>query len=452
MDLSNLRVLIIGLGRTGIATARFCAAKGAHIMVADEKRAFELVDALKAISDIPVELRLGRHDEEIMSMVDLVVPSPGVPPFHYLLRAARDRGISIISEIELAYRFLVTPIIAITGTNGKTTTTRLIGEILTVWGKRVFVGGNIGNPLIGIAGNDHDFEYLVVELSSFQLQWIERFHPCIAVLLNVSPDHIDYHGTYEEYRRAKERIFENQTDRDGAILNADDSTAPLLGGKIKANVMWFSSSSVVDRGMFKKGEILLSESHQGNGEEYPISAVRLRGNHNYENVMAAILAVRRCGCPPRVIRQTLENFNGLPHRMEYVGAAEGVEFYNDSKGTNVDAVIRALESFSKPVILLLGGRNKGGDFSRLAKPAGEKARKVILFGEARRDIGSAVGSAVKTIMTETLKEAVYAAWSSARSGDVILLSPGCASFDEFKNYEERGNFFKHSVRHIIEHK
>ena len=450
MDLSNCRVLVIGLGRTGIATVRFCAEKGAEVIVVDEKQAFELEDALNAISDVPAELKLGMHDDEAISTVDLVVPSPGVPPFHYLLEAARERGVPIISEIELASRFLTAPIIAITGTNGKTTTTRLIGEILSTWGKKVFVGGNIGNPLIGIAGKEQGLEYLVVELSSFQLQGIERFHPFIAILLNVTPDHLDYHGTYEEYRRTKERIFENETDRDLAILNADDSGAASLGRTIEADVAWFSSSSLVEKGMLKKSNILHCRNREGDGDEYPIDTIRLRGNHNYENVMAAILAVRRCGCPPRAIRQTLETFSGLAHRMEYVGEAKGVEFYNDSKGTNVDAVIRALEAFSKPVILLLGGRNKGGDFSLLATPVKEKAREMILFGEAGRDIQTMVGNAVRITMTETLKEAIDTAWSNAQSGDVVLLSPGCASFDEFKNYEERGNFFKQSVHHIIE--
>ncbi len=450
MDLSNRRVLVIGLGRTGIATARFCAEKGAGVVVADEKPPSELKDALKAISDVSVELKLGMHDEEIMSTVDLIIPSPGVPPFHYLLAAARERGIPVISEIELAYRFLTTPIIAITGTNGKTTTTQLIGEILKKWGKNVFVGGNIGNPLIGVAGKDKEFEYLVVELSSFQLQWIERFRPSIAVLLNVSPDHVDYHGTYEEYRRAKERIFENQTDRDLAILNADDSEAASLGRKLKADVVWFSSSSMVKKGMFKKGDVLRFRNHEGLEEEYSMSTIRLRGNHNYENIMAAIMAVRQCGCPPPVIRRTLETFGGLTHRMEFIGRAGGVDFYNDSKGTNVDAVVRALEAFPNPVILLLGGRNKGGDFSRLTTSIKQKARNVVIFGEARKEIQTAVGNVVPTAMTETLKEAIDTAWSNAQSGDVVLLSPGCASFDEFKNYEERGNFFKHRVRHIIE--
>lgn len=450
MNLSNRRVLVIGLGRTGVATARFCAGEGGEVVIVDEKQGKELGDALTAISDIPVELKLGSRDDEIVSTVDLVVPSPGVPPFHYLLKAARKRRVPVISEVELAYRFLTTPIIAITGTNGKTTTTQLIGEMLTTWGKKVFVGGNIGNPLIGVAGKDEDFDYLVVELSSFQLQWIDRFRSAVAVLLNVGPDHLDYHGTYDEYRRAKERIFENQTDRDLAILNADDAVVASLGRKIESDVTWFSSSSMVEKGMFKDGNVLRYRNHEEDEEEYFINTMCLRGNHNYENIMAAILAVRWCGCPSPAIRQTLETFSGLAHRMEFVGEARGVAFYNDSKGTNVDAVIRALDACSMPVILLLGGRNKGGDFTRLLEPIKKKAKTVIFFGEARTELQTTIGKTVKTSMTETLKEAIDIAWSNAQSGDVVLLSPGCASFDEFKDYEERGNYFRQSIRHIIE--
>lgn len=450
MDLSGCRTLIVGLGRTGVATARFCAGKGATVAVADEKEAFELEDGIAAIGDVSVELKLGGPGNEVLSAVDLVIPSPGVPPVHHLLRAARERGIPVMSEIELAYRYVKTPIIAVTGTNGKTTTTELIGEFFTSWGKKVFVGGNIGNPLIGIAGNDDECEYLVVEVSSFQLMWIDRFRPFISLLLNVTPDHIDYHGSFGEYRRAKERIFENQTGGDLAILNGDDPEIASLGGMMTADVAWFSSSLVVERGMFRKGNFLCCSMREGTEESYPIDAIRLRGNHNYENIMAAILAARRCGCPPQAVRRTLETFSGLPHRIEFVEEAKGVEFYNDSKGTNVDAVIRALEAFSKPVVLLLGGRNKGGDFARLAGSLKEKARMTVLFGEARHDIRTMLGDAVKTVVVETLKEAIDTAWSSSRPGDAVLLSPGCASFDEFHNYQERGDLFKQTVRRLVE--
>jgi UDP-N-acetylmuramoylalanine--D-glutamate ligase len=419
-------------------------------MVADEKDAVTLEDGIAALSDVPVEFTLGGVDDGVMSAVDLVIPSPGIPPFHDLLRAALDRGVPVMSEIELACRFVKAPVIAVTGTNGKTTTTTLIGEFFSSWGKKVFVGGNIGNPLIAIAGSDSDCEYLVVEVSSFQLMWIARFRPFISLLLNVTPDHLDYHGTYGEYRRAKERIFENQGPGDVAILNGDDPEIVSRGKTISADVSWFSSSSMVERGMFRKGGFLCRRRAGESEERYSIDAMSLRGNHNYENIMAAILAVRQCGCPPAVIRRTLGTFHGLPHRLEFVDEIRGVEFYNDSKGTNVDAVIRALDAFTKPVILLLGGRSKGGDFTRLAGLMKEKVRVAVIFGEARHDIGTKVGDGVTLVVAETLKDAIDAAWSSSRPGDAVLLSPGCASFDEFHSYRERGDFFKDAVRRLVE--
>lgn len=449
MDLSDRRILVIGLGKTGVATARFLAEKGSHVIVVDEKNESELQESLRSLGDVNVELKLGVFRGDMVSMVDLVVPSPGVPPFNSFLMDAREKNIPIVSELELAFRFLHQPIIAITGTNGKTTTTKLTGEILKNWGKKVFVGGNIGNPLIEVANKKSEYDYLVVEVSSFQLQWIESFHPFVAVLLNMSDDHLDYHGTFAEYRRMKERLFENQSDTDLAILNADDPTSSSLSQRVAAPVLYFSSSTALDTGMFKNGSVLRYRLQGERDEEYPLREIRLKGNHNLENCMASILAARRCGCPSTVIRETLQGFRGLPHRMEFSGELNGIEFYNDSKGTNVDAVARALESFSKPVILLLGGRNKGGDFTALASHIGRKVRHLIIFGEARDEIVTALGGIVETTVTPTLEEAANTAWETAQSGDVVLLSPGCASFDEFRNYEERGTSFKESVQRII---
>ena len=450
MDLSGRRVMVIGLGKTGVATARFLAERGSHVLIADEKPASELGDAIRALGDLNVELELGKNDPHILSHIDIVVPSPGVPPFNYLLAGARKKEIPILSEIELAYRFIRKPIIAITGTNGKTTTTKLIGHMLLQSGKKTFVGGNIGNPLIDFVNGKQEEDYLVLEISSFQLLWTHLFRPQISVLLNISNDHLDYHKTFQEYRAAKEMLFANQAEGDLAVLNAGDPYSGDLSKKIMAGVKYFSSSSTLEEGIFIDDTALRYRDHKGRDEEYALENIRLRGKHNLENIMASILVSRQCGCPPDRIKKTLEVFESLPHRMEFIEEVDGVEFYNDSKGTNIDAVKRALEAFSRPVILLLGGRNKGGDFKVLSRLIRERVKELVLFGEARKEINELVGGIVKTKIAEKLGESTYLAWKDSSAGDVVLLSPGCASFDEFANYEERGSFFKDLVRGIKE--
>ncbi|MCD6153230.1 MAG: UDP-N-acetylmuramoyl-L-alanine--D-glutamate ligase [Syntrophobacterales bacterium] len=450
MDLSGRRVLVVGLGRTGVATARFLVKREAKVIIIDEKPASELESAIRDLGSLNVDLQLGKHNTDILPRFDLVVPSPGVPPFNYLLAGALERGIPIISEIELASGFIKKPMIAITGTNGKTTTTKLVGKMLLQWGKKIFEGGNIGNPLIAFVDGEQREDYLVVEVSSFQLQWVDSFHPFISVLLNVSPDHLDYHGTFDEYRRVKERLFTNHCETDVAVLNADDPVTESLSEKIAAKVKRFSSSFKLEEGIFIDGSVLRYRDRKGRNEEYPLEGIKLPGNHNLENIMAAILVSRSVGCPRNKIIDALADFEGIPHRMEFVGVKNGVKFYNDSKGTNVDAVARALEIFPRPVILLLGGRDKGGDFTVLSGLILEKVRELIFFGEAGKQINSLVGGIVTTKITKNLKEAVTMAWNDSVSGDVVLLSPGCASFDEFASYEARGNFFKDFVRSKVQ--
>ncbi len=337
---------------------------------------------------------------------------------------------------------------AITGTNGKTTTTTLLGEILSHCGRRVFVGGNIGTPLISYVGGRQEDDYVVIEVSSFQLQWVRHFHPFIAMLLNVSCDHLDYHGSLEEYRSVKERIFARQGSGDLAILNADDPPSVHLAKRLPAeHVICFSSSSPLEEGIFVDGELLRYRGAQID-EQYPIGAIRLKGTHNLENVMAAVLAARMCGCPPEGIIDVLKRFAGIAHRIEFAGRVDGVEYYDDSKGTNVDAVYRALQSLPGPVVLLLGGRYKGGDFGILAQLLRERVRALIVFGEAAETIEAMIGGIVKTERAGNLKEAVGMARDSASSDDKVLLSPGCSSFDEFKNYEERGSVFKGIVERM----
>jgi UDP-N-acetylmuramoylalanine--D-glutamate ligase len=446
MNLKGQRILVIGLGKTGIASVRFLMGQGAKVIATDEKPQSELKDAVHELGSLSANLEFCEYNTDILSRVDMIVPSPGVPPSNIILAEAESRKIPILSEIELAYRFLKPPLIAITGTNGKTTTTTLIGQILAREGKRVFVGGNIGNPLIGYLDGKQDDDYAVVEVSSFQLQWIQSFHPFISILLNTTCDHVDYHGTFEAYRATKERIFENQKDSDLAILNADEPRSFLLEKNMVAKVQFFSTKTDVKKGIFLNHKTLVHYTAYGDREDYPLDMIKIPGLHNIENVMASIMAARYCGCSPGNIIGAVGDFKGIPHRIEFTEEKNGVAFYDDSKGTNVGAVARALETFSRPIILLMGGRDKEGDFGTLSLLVKSKVKELVLFGEARNKIYDLIGSAVKTSKTTTLKEAIELAYRHSSPGDVVLLSPGCASFDEFSNYKERGRFFKDVVK------
>jgi UDP-N-acetylmuramoylalanine--D-glutamate ligase len=445
MDLHGKKVAVLGVGKTGLATARFLAGRGVRIAVTDAKPVSTWGEARTALENLQAELTVAPYGPEILTDVDWVVPSPGIYPANPILVEAVRRGIPVLSELELASRFLTTPIVAITGTNGKTTVTSLTGEILRAAGKKVFVGGNIGAPLIGYVDGPQEADWAVVEVSSFQLQWAQTFHPRIAILLNVTTDHIDYHGSFAAYREVKEGLFARQTARDLAILNADEGASISLRGRLSARTELFSSSGAVDRGMFLSWEKIIHLLPAGKKEEYPIAMIHLPGRHNCENVMAAILAARACGCEPPAIIRAVEGFRGIAHRIQYAGEKNGVLFYDDSKGTNVGAVMRALESFSQPVVLLLGGRDKEGDFQTLAPLIRRWVKEMVLFGEAREKINGLLGGVVRTTLTATLKKAVETAYRSASPGDVVLLSPGCASFDEFEDYIERGNCFQEWV-------
>ena len=452
MELKNKKVLVIGLGKTGIASAQFAASRGAAVTVTDAKPEADLREALGALAGLPLRVFAGGADAALVTDQDLVVPSPGVPPFNPLIREAERRGIPVVSETELAFRFLRVPVIAITGTNGKTTVTTLVGHILAKAGKRAFVGGNIGSPLIGYVGGPQGDDWAVLELSSFQLQRVEMFRARVAVLLNTAPDHLDYHADYAEYCRAKERIFENQQPDDLAVLNADEPGSAELAGRLKARVSYFSSTGVPGEGMGLRGREIVYRTGGREVETYPLSMIRIPGRHNAENVMAAVMAARYAGCTPAAIAEAVGSFAGLAHRIEFAGEKGGVAFYDDSKGTNVSAVMRALEAFEAPVILLLGGRDKNGDFETLEPLIRRRVKEMVLFGEARGRIGERIGGIVKTETAATLVEAVRTAYDDATPGDVVLLSPGCASFDEFRSYAHRGDVFKETVNRLEDRK
>jgi len=447
MNLTGKKIVVIGMGKTGIATAKFLGKQGAKVAVTDEQPIDKWGGEFEQIAK-EKWLEIGNYNTRVLTGACIVVPSPGVPPHNALLVEALKKNIPVVSEIELAYRFLKVPVIAVTGTNGKTTTATLLGEILKCSGKKTFVGGNIGNPLIEYVEGSQKDDFIVAEISSFQLQWIEKFRPFIAVLLNITCDHINYHGSFVEYRRIKTRVFANQTKTDFAILNAADPEQEEIASIINAQVIKFSSKKVLQKGIFIKKNNIVFRMPGTNEEQYPLSVINLPGLHNVENVMAAIMAARFCGCSQENIIAAVAAFRGLPHRIEFVDEKNSVKFYDDSKGTNVGSVERALGTFAQPVILLLGGRDKDGDFETLKPLLAAKAKKVILFGEARNRIESLIGGDIRVLKKAKLREAIESAYKNAQSGDVILLSPGCASFDEFANYKERGNYFKDVVRNL----
>ena len=447
MELKDKKVLVIGLGKTGVATAHFLRERGAKAMLTDERPLAEFKKTLGSLSNL-CEVR--PYAPEALDGVDLVITSPGVPPNNVILAGAMKRRVPILSELEVASRFLRKPIIAITGTNGKTTTTTLLGQVLAGSGKKVFVGGNIGEPLIGYVNGTQEEDYVVLEISSFQLMYTEQFMPHIAILLNTTYDHIDYHGSFEDYRAAKERIFINQGTGDLAILNADEPASQALSKRIRTEVHFFGSREAVIPGISLDGDVLRLRVSGKSEETYPVDMIKIPGLHNIENVMAVILAARFCGSAREGIIHVVRDFKGIAHRIEFVGERGGVAFYDDSKGTNVGAVMRALESFSKPTILLLGGRDKGGDFESLSVLIRKKVKEVVIFGEAREKISEKLAGITRTFLAPTLREAVKIAYSHALRGDVVLLSPGCSSFDEFSNYAERGAVFQETVKALAD--
>lgn len=434
--LTGKKIAVIGLGKTGLAAAEFFVRRGARVVATDEKLPH---------LDIRLEpsVTLGPYAPSIIEDVDLVVPSPGIPPGNAILVAARERHIPIVSELEMAFRYLRVPVIAVTGTNGKTTTVSLIGHILAHAGKRVFMGGNIGIPLISYVEGQQKDDWVVVEASSFQLMWTEVFRPFIGVLLNVTQDHLDYHGSMEAYRQAKERLFEKQRETDVAVLNGDDEETEKLKRRIRSRAVTFSTQwKVSPPGIYLAGDEIIYRPDHRVIETYPRSSLTIPGLHNAENCMAAIVCTRLCGCERERIVEALGTFRGIPHRIEVVAEIDGVTYVDDSKGTNCDAVKRALETFSQPVILLMGGRDKDSDFSPLRPILSHKVKHLVIFGEARDRISGMVQGAVEMTSTPTLREGVKVAKGMAVRGDVVLLSPGCASFDEFSDYQERGRMFR----------
>src|SRR5271165_2719934 len=447
MDVKGKRVLVVGLGKSGVASALFLEKHGARVTVSDARTEEELPQDIPQLLDHGISVETGQHGERTFRDQDLIVISPGVPFDVPQLVQARALGIPVIGEVELAARYLKGRIVAITGSNGKTTTTALAGEIINAGGGKALIGGNIGTPAISFVENSTDDAWLVLEISSFQLETIESFHPKIAVVLNVTPDHLDRHHTFENYAAAKARIFENQSAGDFAVLNADNKPCVAMTPSAKAPASWFSRLKEVSNGAFFRGEQIVLRDDGGEQPIMPLHEIHLKGSHNVENVLAGVCVGMLAGVEPAAIRRAVADFRAVEHRLEFVANIQGVEYYNDSKATNVDATIKALESFPGRIHLILGGKDKGSDYSLLNAPLKERVKRVYTIGAAAAKIESQVKGA-EIVSIGTLEAAVKRAGETATAGDVVLLAPACASFDQFDSYEHRGRTFKEQVHQL----
>ena len=447
IELFQKAVLVVGLGKSGEAAARFLVRRGARVTVTDQAPADQIGERAAALERLGVRLELGGHSPATFATADLIVLSPGVPHTLEPLAEARRRGVAVVGEIELAARFLRSPLLAVTGTNGKTTTTALLGEMLTRSGLRVFVGGNIGSPLIGHVDNGSTVDRVVVEVSSFQLDTIATFRPAVGVWLNISDDHLDRYPDPAAYAASKARLFENQQAGDTAVLNGEAETIRRLTAACAARKLFFTGRRPGEWGATLTPDGLIVDDGRGPVRQVGIHHIQLEGIHNRENAAAAALAALAAGGSVAGVESALGDFKGLPHRVETVAVVGGVRYVDDSKATNVDAVVRALEGFREPVVLIMGGRDKLGSYEALKAPVRRGVRRLILIGEARQKIQAALGSACPggCLEAASMDQAVALAHAAARPGEVVLLSPACASFDMFDSYAHRGECFRRAV-------
>jgi UDP-N-acetylmuramoylalanine--D-glutamate ligase len=450
MDVKDKRVLVVGLGKSGVASALFLKQRGARVTVSDTKSPDQLREEIPMLLDHGIAVETGGHGERTFRGQDLIVVSPGVPVDAAPLVQARAAGEPVIGEIELAAQNLSGEIVAITGSNGKTTTTTLAGEILAAGGFPVSVGGNIGTPAISLVERATRQTIVVLEVSSFQLETIQTFRPKVAVVLNITPDHLDRHRTFQTYVDAKARIFENQQSSDFAVLNEDDPTCKTLPDRTRAQVFWFSRKKEIQQGAFVRDGKILFLDGKSHREVMLVSEIPLKGAHNLENVLAGVCAGALMGCEPAKIRQAIQNFKAVEHRLEYVATIKGVEYFNDSKATNVDATIKALESFPKNIHLILGGKDKGSDYTVLNDLLRERVKRVYTIGAAAEKIESHIKGAAEIVHAETLENAIRRASAVAEPGDIVLLAPACASFDQFQSYNHRGRVFKEVVQALAQ--
>src|SRR3984885_10651694 len=451
MDLKNKRVLVVGLGKSGLSAAMFLRAQGARVTVSDTRSAVALAKEIPALLEAGIMVESGGHGLLTFRRQDLIVVSPGVPMDTPEVKQVVGFGLPVIGELELASRYLYGQVVAITGANGKTTTTTLVGQILSDAGLPTLVGGNIGLPVIDLVAKSTPQTTNVLEVSSFQLETIEQFHPKIAVVLNITPDHLDRHGSFEAYAAAKTRITENQGPDDFLVLNAEDKETQMVALKTKAQIYWFRGRRPIKQGAFVYGDSIVFLAREGAKAEpvMPVSDIHLKGSHNVENVLAAVCAARLAGISAEMVRSAVAGFKAVEHRLELVKSLNGVEFYNDSKATNVDASMKAVASFAGGIHLILGGKDKDSDYSLMAELLKERVKAVYTIGTAAEKIERQLHGVVKMVQAETMQVAVSEAAKAAVSGDVVLLSPACSSFDQFENYEHRGRVFRQLVNELV---
>jgi UDP-N-acetylmuramoylalanine--D-glutamate ligase len=450
MDLKNKRVLVVGLGKSGLSAAMFLRGQGSRVTVSDARSAMALAKEIPALLEAGIMVESGGHGLLTFRRQDLIVVSPGVPMDTPEVKQVVAFGLPVIGELELASRYLKGQVVAITGSNGKTTTTTLVGKIFKDSGLPTQVGGNIGLPVIDLVAQSTAETVNVLEVSSFQLETVEEFHPRIAVILNITPDHLDRHGSFEKYVVAKERIFERQGAKDALVLNGDDRVVQLSAARAKSEVFWFSATKAVRRGAFVRDGVIVWVEKEGGVTEpvMPVSEVPLKGAHNIENVLAAVCVARLEKVSAESIRASVASFTAVEHRLELVRKLNGVEFYNDSKATNVDATMKAVASFPKGIHLVLGGKDKDSDYSLMAPLLKERVKAVYTIGSAAEKIERQLHGVVKMVAAETMQVAVAEAAKAAVAGDVVLLSPACSSFDQFENYEHRGRVFRQLVNEL----
>ena len=448
MELKGKKVLVVGLGNSGLAAALFLRRRGAQVTVSDLRSAQALGQEIPSLLEAGISVEAGGHGLLTFRRQDLIVVSPGVPLLTPELVQVRNLGLPIIGELELAARFLQGNVLAITGSNGKTTTTTLCGEIFSAAGLKTVVAGNIGLPVIETVDQSEPGAWSVLEVSSFQLETTESFHPRIAVILNITPDHLDRHGTFENYVKMKEKIFANQTGEDYLILNGDDPVTQQAASRARSQILWFSRSKIVRRGTFLMNDMLMFRpSEQASPiPVVPLAEISLKGEHNIENVLAAVCAACVANIPAQVIARAIASFHAVEHRLEFVAAIHGVDYYNDSKATNVDATAKAIASFPGNIHLILGGKDKNSDYTELNALLRARVKAVYTIGSAAEKIEGQIAGVTLVVRAGTLEAAVDQAASQAVAGDVVLLAPACSSFDQFENYEHRGRVFKQAVK------
>lgn len=453
MDYAGKTVLVVGAAKSGLASARFLLQRGARVILTDSKTGEALQAEIAPLRELGPDsgrlvLELGGHRDASFAGCDFVVVSPGVPLSLSYFDISRKAGIPIIAEIELASRHLKGKIIGITGSNGKTTTTTLVAGLLTGAGVKAHAAGNIGAPLIDFVAGSSPEDCYAVELSSFQLESVREFRPFIGSILNLTPDHLDRYSGFEDYIAAKKRLFMNQARTDFAVLNADDARTAAMKTEVPSRPVLFSRLRTLEEGAFVRNGRIIFRDAEGEKDLLPVNAIALKGAHNLENVLAACTMALLAGAAPESLEDSVRKFKGVEHRIEWVAELDGVEYYNDSKATNVDATIKSLEAFPGNILLIIGGRDKAGDFAALRSLVRERVKHLILIGEAADKVRKALSGTVEMSEARSMEEAVSICKSFAHRGDIVLLAPACASFDMFQNYEHRGRVFKDSVLRI----